>query len=360
MNLIVNIEKDLKDFKLKVNFHCDNSATALLGESGAGKSMTLKCIAGLITPDKGKIILNGRTLFDSYNNINLPIQERNIGFLFQNYALFPHMTIEKNIAYGLFNISKSEKNSIVSKMLKIMQIENLRYRYPKEISGGQQQRVAFARALAVNPEVLLLDEPFSALDNILKDSMINELSELLKEFSGVTLLVTHNNDEAFQLSKNMVLLHKGSIVANGNKLDIFNNPPSVEAAKLTGCKNIKDIIVNKHNSLEIPELGIKLDNIQYPLDKVTHIGIRDNCLTTYDIQNYNSFKCWPTSIVELPFKVILYLKFNKEPSDKNDYHISWTIPYEEWLLLKESPLPWTITIKENNLLYINNNLKFQI
>lgn len=355
MELIVDIEKQFKDFNLKVNFHCNDYATALLGESGAGKSMTLKCIAGLITPDKGKIILNGRVLFDSDNKINIPIKDRHVGFLFQSYGLFPHMTVEKNISYGLSNIPKANKNEIVSKMLKMMQIEDLRNRYPKEISGGQQQRVALARALAVNPEVLLLDEPFSALDNSLRTSMISELSELLKDFSGITIFVTHNTDEAYQLCENMVFLNKGSIVANGNKVGIFNNPPTVEAARLTGCKNIESITIINSETIEIPNWGIKLDKISNSLNKVTHVGLRDNCLSIYNNNSYNCFKCWPASIIELPFSVIINLKFNNEPLDKNDYHISWNISSEEWVILKERPRPWTITINENKLLYLTLN-----
>ena len=174
MSLIVDIEKDFGSFYLKANIKQEKGVLGFLGESGCGKSMTLKCIAGIVKPDRGRIVLNGRVLFDSEKKINLPPQERKVGYLFQNYALFPHMTIKENIEIGLSNLSKEDKDKVVKEHLTKMKLEGFENRYPHQLSGGQQQRIAFARALACNPEILLLDEPFSALDNHLKSNMENE------------------------------------------------------------------------------------------------------------------------------------------------------------------------------------------
>lgn len=168
MALLVDIEKVLQGFTLKVKLDIGNETLGLLGQSGCGKSMTLKCIAGIETPTKGKIILNGRTLFDSEKGINIPIKKRKVGYLFQNYALFPNMTVLQNIQFGLKDLSQKEREKIAQDKINMFQLNGLENRYPSQLSGGQQQRVAIARALAVEPEILLLDEPFSALDNFLK------------------------------------------------------------------------------------------------------------------------------------------------------------------------------------------------
>ena len=190
MSLYVDIEKDLSSFKLKVEIKQEKGTLGFLGESGSGKSMTLKCIAGLEKPTRGKIVLNDRVLFDSEKKINLSTQDRKVGFLFQNYALFPHMTVSQNIELGLLKLSKSEKKEIVARYLDILKLNGFEGRYPWQLSGGQQQRVALARALATSPDILLLDEPFSALDHHLRSNMEKELMNMLKDYKGDILFVT--------------------------------------------------------------------------------------------------------------------------------------------------------------------------
>ena len=168
MSLKVHIHSKLKGFELKVDFETNGKPMGILGASGCGKSMTLKCIAGIMTPDEGYIELRGKVLFDSKNKINLKPQDRKVGYLFQNYALFPNMTVAQNIAVGIRG-SKSEKTEVVTKMLHNFHLQGLEKRYPSQLSGGQQQRVALARILAYEPDALLLDEPFSALDAYLKE-----------------------------------------------------------------------------------------------------------------------------------------------------------------------------------------------
>ena len=220
MSLIVDIEKDFGSFSLKVNIEQENGVLGFLGESGCGKSMTLKCIAGIVKPDKGKIILDGRVLFDSSKKINLPPQERKVGYLFQNYALFPHMTIKENIEIGLGNITKEEKNEIVKEYLKKMKLEGFENRYPHQLSGGQQQRIGIARAMAVKPKVILFDEPTSALDPELTGEVLKVIKELAKE-KMTMIIVTHEMQFAREVSDRIIFMEQGVIQANGTPEEIF-------------------------------------------------------------------------------------------------------------------------------------------
>ena len=178
MSLQAAIKKRFSGFSLDVSLNTDGGVMGILGASGSGKSMTLKCIAGIETPDEGRIVLNGRVLFDSEKHINLPPQKRKVGYLFQNYALFPNMTVETNIAAGLSG-SKEEKQEAVARMIRLFKLEGLEKRYPSQLSGGQQQRVALARILVYEPDVIMLDEPFSALDYYLKEQLQFQVREVL-------------------------------------------------------------------------------------------------------------------------------------------------------------------------------------
>ena len=215
MALIVDIEKTLGDFHLKVNFTAEREVMALLGASGCGKSMTLGCIAGIVRPDKGHIELNGRVLFDSDKKIDLPPQKRKVGYLFQQYALFPHMTVEQNIRAGAHARPKAEREQAVREVLHAFRLEGLENNRPSQLSGGQQQRCALARILVGQPELVLLDEPFSALDAYLKWQVELELSDILKNLSCGTLFVTHNRDEVYRLCDTVCVLNKGKPEGDG-------------------------------------------------------------------------------------------------------------------------------------------------
>jgi len=358
MELIVDIEKKLQDFYLKVNFKCNNSILGLLGESGSGKSMTLGCIAGLIKPDKGNIILNGRTLFDSEAKINIPIKDRRIGYLFQNYALFPHMNVEKNIGYALSKSSASERKRIIDEMLNIMQIENLRKRYPHELSGGQQQRVALARALAVNPEALLLDEPFSALDNHLRNIMVKQMSNTLSKYNGVTLFVTHNMDEAYELCENLVIISKGRKSGEGNKKNIFKNPPSLACARLTGCNNISEVKLLSPGVIKALDWNLEIKLPEDICKNITHVGIRAHHIRLAECEEENIFHCYPIYTCETPFRRQVYLKLNEFYNINDDYDLIWDMPSEEWNKIKDKPVPWRISLEKDKIIIINEKESF--
>lgn len=275
MSLYVKVKKKLGDFLLDVEFSSEEGVSGLLGASGCGKTLTLQCIAGIVKPDEGKIVLNGTTLFDSDRSINLPPQSRHVGYLFQNYALFPDMTVEQNIACGLHHEKdKSLRNSAVADMINKMQLHGLEKHRPRHLSGGQQQRTALARILVGKPEILLLDEPFSALDNHLKDKLLAELRGLLKTFDKDTLIVTHNRDEAYKLCSTLAVMNKGRLVGMGNTAEMFADPGTRIGAVITGCKNIVEARKAGNTLVEVPSWGVIFDTGRPVQDDLCAIGIR--------------------------------------------------------------------------------------
>lgn len=209
--LEVQIYKKLAEFDLDVSFQVNDNILGLMGASGSGKSMTLKCIAGIETPDQGRIVLNNRVLFDSEKKINVPIQKRNVGYMFQSYALFPNMDVYENISVGLRARKVKDVDIVVRKVMKQFQISELASIYPKQLSGGQRQRVALARLMAYEPDVLLLDEPFSALDEDLKEDLLRELKSEL-QISKLVVFVSHNKEEVNELCDFKYKIKLGEIV----------------------------------------------------------------------------------------------------------------------------------------------------
>ena len=236
MSIKVQIRRKLDSFLLDISFQSESRRIGILGASGCGKSMTLKSIAGIETPDQGCIEVEGHTLFDREHKINLKPQRRNVGYLFQNYALFPTMTVEKNIAAGLKG-SRQRNEARVREMVAKFQLQGLEKRLPGQLSGGQQQRVALARIMAYEPDVILLDEPFSALDMYLRDRLQQELMDMLADYRGTVIMVSHNRDELYRFSEELLIIDQGHIVAAGETKELFRTPVSREAARLTGCKN---------------------------------------------------------------------------------------------------------------------------
>ena len=237
MSLIVKIYKKMGDFTLNVNFSTENEIFALLGASGCGKSMTLKCIAGIEKPDSGQIILDDEILFDSVKKINLPPQKRKVGYLFQDYALFNTMTVEKNIESAL----DSKEKSNVYFYCKAYHLEGLEKLYPEQLSGGQKQRVAMARMMAAKPKVIMLDEPFSALDSYLREKMMWEMKAVLDQLRIPVLFVSHDRNEVYAMSNRVTLIDQGHSLETMEKNSFFHNPKTISAAVLSGCKNISKV-----------------------------------------------------------------------------------------------------------------------
>ncbi|MGI8504306.1 MAG: molybdate ABC transporter permease subunit, partial [Hassallia sp.] len=322
--LFVDIEKKLADFELKVSFSTDKpEPLGLLGGSGAGKSMILRCLAGVETPSSGRIVLNGRVLFDAERKINLPARDRRIGFLVQNYALFPHMTVAQNIAFGLpKGLSSTSVKQQVEAQLIDVQLQGYSDRYPHQLSGGQQQRVALARALASVPEALLLDEPFSALDTHLRSQLEQQIITTLDNYQGATLFVTHNLEEAYRICPNLLVMDSGQQVHYGSKYEIFEHPATVNVAQLTGCKNFSVACSVQPQQIEAVDWGCTLRVVEPIPDELSFIGIRAHHITfESDSKSENTFPCWLVKTIETPHRMTLFLKLHSSPTANQDYHL---------------------------------------
>ena len=305
MALSVNIKKRLGDFQLEVNFEAENEVLGLLGASGCGKSVTLRCIAGIIKPDEGHIELDGKVFFDSKKKIHLPSQDRRVGYLFQQYALFPNMTVAQNISSAVRD--KSRKAEIAAQLMQTYQLQNVASSRPAQLSGGQQQRAALARILASDPEVLLLDEPFSALDSYLKSQLEQELADTLDGFDGSVIWVSHDRDEVFRNCSRVCVLDDGKAQSVVTPNDLFFDPKTVSAAKLSGCKNI--VPAKAHESfIEIPCWNLTLTCAQPAGEGLSAVGLRAHHLGFAEDKDENAIRCCVVRTMDNVFSTIIMLR----------------------------------------------------
>ena len=323
MSLSVDIKKRLGDFTLRVAFETDGGVLGLLGASGCGKSMTLKCIAGIEKPDSGRIVLDGRTLFDANQHINLPPQQRQVGYLFQNYALFPNMTVRQNILCGLrAQKDKAKREQALEEIVALLQLQGLEDRRPAQISGGQAQRAALARILVSRPKLLMLDEPFSALDTHLRVQLQMQMRELLAGFGGDVLLVTHSRDEAYHLCQRIAVLDAGELLAVKETKALFADPGSVRAAQLTGCKNISRARKTGEYEVEAIDWGLRFVTEAPVRDGVTGVGIRAHYFNPRAAQN--RFPVRSVAEMEEPFEWIVEMR---TPGQREgSANIWWRVP----------------------------------
>ena len=348
MKLVVNIEKRLRDFTLAADFTLTDTTLALLGASGSGKSMTLKCIAGLERPDRGQIVLNERILFDSEKGINLPPQARNVGYLFQNYALFPNMTVRENIIFALDG-TREEKERIFKENVARFSLEGLENAYPAGLSGGQQQRVAFARILARGADVLLLDEPLSALDTHLKWQIELALREILAMQDISAILVTHDRDEAFRIAQEIATVDRGQLTPPTDKHELFRNPRTCAATTLTGCKNISAAHRVDETHVAAIDWGITLRVADAATD-VRHIAVRAHYLVLATENDVDALPARIAEVIESTFTYIVMLRFAdgampiRWEIDKATWHaheagigdtLHFNFPVEELMLLRD-------------------------
>ena len=329
MSLSVNIHKELEDFTLNVRFETEGEMMALLGASGCGKSMTLKCIAGLETPDRGKIVLNGRTLFDSDRRTNISPQRRRVGCLFQQYALFPNMTVRENLLAAARRLPKDRREAAVNEKLRSFRIEDTDKLYPRQLSGGQQQRAALARVFLSEPECLLLDEPFSALDSYLKWQTELELSELLRHFDGDVLLVTHDRNEAYRLCKTVCVLADGKSEEKVGVRDLMAEPRTVSAALISGCKNFSRVRRIDATHVQCLNWGVTLETSQEVSSICTYAGVRAHSLHIARSGEPNRFDARVVRVIDDAFSTILMLA----PEGGNSM-LRMELPKEEWALMR--------------------------
>ena len=345
MSLIVDITRQLGAFTLDAQFEAENGVTCLLGASGCGKSFTLKCIAGIEKPDRGHIELDGVVLYDSEKHINLPPQKRQVGYLFQNYALFPNMTVRQNILCGL-NREKDRavKEKRLNEIIRLMQLDGLENHKPAQLSGGQQQRTALARILVNEPRMLMLDEPFSALDAHLRDSLKIELRDMLQEYGKEVLMVTHSREEAYNMSRKIAVMDRGKLLGMKDTKELFADPGSVPAAILTGCKNIAEAKKTGEYEVEVPAWGIRLQTARKVGDDLCAVGIRAHYFNVSSQQN--RYPITYAEEMEEPFEVILQFRYRDQTPDS---------PPVWWRLNKEKrpgEFPKEIGIAPANILLL--------
>jgi len=262
----LSIHHQLKNFVLKIAFTVNQELLALYGPSGAGKSLTLQAIAGLVQPDAGYINLHGTMVFDSSQTINLPPQHRRVGYVMQDYTLFPHLSVAENIAYGLRRQPKQAQQKAVDGMLDLIQMTNFADYRPHELSGGQKQRVALARALVINPAVLLLDEPFSALDRATRAQLRLELQAIQTQLKIPTLLVTHDITEANILADRIAVYAEGTLLQLDTPSKIMHHPQTLQVAELTGTHNVFTGVVRsiEEHGLSIISGNLQIEAPDYP------------------------------------------------------------------------------------------------
>ena len=273
MKIEINIKKKLDNFNLDINFSSDSLRTGILGRSGCGKSVTLKAIAGIITPDSGKIIVNNKILYDSEKNINLKPQDRKVGYLFQNYALFPTMTVEQNISVVIKD-NKKNRQEKTNRLISKFKLEEIRNKFPNQISGGQQQRTALARLIASNPEIIMLDEAFSALDSHLREQLQLDMINFFKEYNITTLIVSHDREEIYKMTDRIVVVDNGAVCSSGTTKGIFKSTENVATAMLTGCKNISEIEILGNRKIFAKDWNIMLNTSVDVASDIRYVGVR--------------------------------------------------------------------------------------
>ncbi len=354
MSIKVNLEKQLDHFKLQVSFQSESRRIGILGASGCGKSMTLRSIAGVWQVDEGFVCVDDRILYDSRKDsptkVNQKPQKRNIGYLFQNYALFPSMTVEQNIRIGLRG-KKKENEERTADMIRKFRLQGLEKRLPAELSGGQQQRTALARIMAYQPDVILLDEPFSALDAYLSDQLQQEMLEMLEDYDGTVLLVSHNRDEIYRFCEELLIMEEGKMICHGKTREVFANPELKSVAKLTGCKNIAQITVIDSTHFQIPDwdctIYVNQNNKKDIPNDATAIGYRAHeFVPIWGEEQKNCISFQLKSMSELPFERKYFL------AGKNGAEICWFLQKSRWSELDEKGVPDYLQMNPDEVLFL--------
>ncbi len=322
MSIQMRLQKKLGNFVLDMDFKSSDHRIGILGASGCGKSMTLKAIAGIATPDEGKLVIDDKTLYQSSEKINIKPQQRNIGYLFQNYALFPNMNVEENIAAGIKIKDRQKKKELVNSMMERFQLDCLGKRLPTELSGGQQQRVALARIMAYEPDVILLDEPFSALDGYLKDILQQDMIKFLKDYEGYVIFVSHNRDEIYKFCSTLLVMENGILIEQGSTKDVFIKPLRKYTAQLTGCKNISEIEKREETVIYAKDWNLCLETMEPVKDTVKYVGIRAHDILPAYQKGQNTARMQLEDMSEAPFEIQYLLKAENAAKQS----IWWKVP----------------------------------
>ena len=341
--LELNIKKKLNNFTLDIECKLESNRLGILGGSGAGKSMILKMLAGIEKPDKGYIKLDDKILFDSEKKIDIKPKDRNIGYCFQNYALFPNLTVYENIVICLGKPERADADKFLEKF----ELTKIKDSKPGKISGGQAARVAMARILIRKPKALLFDEAFSALDIYLRDHIQEEIAQILKDFKGSAIFVSHSRDEVYRLCDSTMVIDAGKISNIGNTKKLFKYPDTKTTAILTGCKNISDIRYISDNTIEAINWGTKFVFSKELPKNITAIGIRAHeFVPVWEETGTNLLEFKLKSRAKLPFEDNYYLYTNGS-SD-----ITWLVQKDIKEKIESRGLPKFLQIDEENILLL--------
>ena len=355
-SLELDIRRRLGEFELDLRLVSSCRRIAILGASGAGKSQLLRVLAGLERPDDGRIALNGRLLFDRQRGIDLPLRQRRLGLVYQNHALFPHLSVAQNVGFGLSHLPADQRRLRVLAQLQRVGLLALADAYPGELSGGQQQRVALSRALAIEPDVLLLDEPFSAQDTYLRRQLQQQLADLLQEGQVPALLVTHDLEEAYRLSDDLMVIDQGRILAHGPKQEVFDHPRELVVARLSGCKNFSRVHSLATARLWALDWQLEL-NLDRPVPEGTsYVGVRANHLRLVpgDSPCPNEPNQWPVWLIkssEGPFQVSAYVALDAGAQRAWEL-ILVEVQRQAWQQLAPCPQPWLLTMAPQRLMLL--------
>jgi len=346
MSISVDINKRLGDFSLEISFETDAKRIGILGPSGCGKSMTLKSIAGIEKPDSGHIRIDNRVLFDQGQKINLKPQKRRVGYMFQNYALFPTMNVVQNIGAGL-GVADEDKSARISDMIERFHLQGLEKHLPGQLSGGQQQRVALARIMAYRPDIILLDEPFSALDEHLKERLQHEMISMLEDYEGQVILVSHNRDEIYRFSEELLIMDDGHVMARGQTERLFGDPGSVAVARMTGCKNFSDAERLDDHRIRLKEWDVTLELEREIPEDIDAIGYRAHAFEP--VWGERQKNCLPfrlSGVDELPFERRYYLL------PEEGELICWFIQDNERAQMEDKPHPDYLKLREESVMLL--------
>ena len=360
--LYADIHKKTEGFELDVLIESDAKRIGILGASGSGKSMTLRCIAGIEHTGSGHIEAGGRVLYDSGKKIDLKPQQRSVGYMFQNYALFPTMSVLKNVMAGLKGRSEENRAKAMD-MLRRFRMDGYADRLPGELSGGQQQRVALARIMATEPKLILLDEPFSALDGYLRDRMQVEMLDMLGDYPGQAVMVSHSRDELYRFSEELFVISGGRMIRHGLTADVFRDPGTEEAARLTGCKNFSSARAVDEHTIEATDWGITLRVNRTVPDRIRHIGYRAHYFEpVWGERQENCIRFDLARTDELPFEWNYYIRpegsafAGEDQGDSrelvDDGLICWFVQEEEQKLLGKRGFPDYLKLNEDAVLFL--------
>ena len=362
MSLEVQIEKKLLDFTLDVSFRAEAEPLSILGASGAGKTMLLRCIAGLERPDRGRIKLNDRVFFDSESRVNISARQRRVGMLFQNYAIFPHRTVAENIGFGLEALPRDERSKRVAELIGRTHLAGLEDRYSRTLSGGEQQRVALARALAIEPEALLLDEPLSALDTHLRSQVEIQLQETFAAYRRPALLVTHNMEEAYRLGARLLVLSRGRVVASGAKERIF---PAAAVGRSRATDRLQEYFARaRHFGSQRRSTRLGLHSAPGATGCTARIRaaswvfapITSNLWKRTDASiEENIFPCWLVRSSETPFRITLFLSLQEHSSQSalpESAQLQAEVYKEKWQRFRDKPFPWHVRLRADSLFWM--------